>query len=334
MSQVSGAWLALRTERRREAGWHLRRVHAEASCDLYAGVQQPGGILMLVLEIPVTDVPSDLSLPQSRGFSVEISLTGSSSAGVVRYALILADAAYEGVFGILCSDVAAMAAVPSRRADALRSWVRQLHVWQDFVARHGPGGMSEEAVIGLMGEMIIMRDHLQPLMGIRAVLDTWAGPDAEPNDFGLPAGFLEVKTTSRQAPALIQISNAAQLDDRRGAIILAHVHLRPDPGGITLPDLTGSIREALRRDAPDRIAGFDTQLRDAGYLEAQAGLYERRFALDHIDFYRVNDEFPRLTPGDLRPGIENCRYTIQASACAPFRAPVACVGELVGRPGA
>lgn len=332
MSQVSEAWLALRTERRREAGWHLRRVHTEASCDLHAGIQQPGNIAMLVLELPVADVPADLVLPQSRGFSVEPRLTGTSTSGRVRFALILADQAYEDVFDILCSDVAATAAASLRRMDALRSWVRQLHMWQDFMARHGPGGMTEEAVIGLMGELVIIHDHLQPLMGIRAALDAWAGPESEPNDFGLPAGFLEVKTTSRQAPALIPISNAAQLDDSRGTIVLAHVYLRPDPGGTTLAELADLIRESVRRDAPDRMARLDDQFRDAGYLAAQAGLYERRFALDHVDFYRVSGAFPRLTPADLKPGVESCRYTIQVSACVPFRAPAACLGELMGRP--
>lgn len=333
MSQVSDAWLALRAERRREAGWHLRRVHAEASCELSAGIQQPGGAPLLVLELPAADVPPDIVLPQSRGFSVEPRLTGGSSSGTVRYALILSDPAYEAVFDILCTDVAALAAVPARRGEALRSWVRQLHVWQDFMARHGPGGMTEEEVIGLIGELLIIRDHLQPLMSIRAVLDTWAGPDTQPNDFGLPGGFLEVKATTRQAPAVIPISNAEQLDDRRGTIVLAHVHLRPDPGGVKLPELAGAVRTVVREEAPDRVARFEGQLRDAGYLEAQAGLYDRSYALDHVDFYRVSGEFPRLTPADLRTGIDSCRYTIRVSACAPFAVTAACLVELAGQPG-
>ncbi|MBI2714273.1 MAG: PD-(D/E)XK motif protein [Rhizobiales bacterium] len=333
MSQVCDAWLALRAEHRREAGWHLRRVHTEASCEISAGIQQPGGIPMLVLELPVADVPSDIVLPQSRGFSVEPRLTGGSSSGMARYAIILSDPAYESVFDVLCSDVAAVAAALSRRADALRSLMRQLHIWQDFMARHGPGGMSDEEIIGLIGELVLIRDHLRPLIGIRAVLNTWAGPDTQPNDFGLPGGFLEVKTTTRQAPTLIPISNAAQLDDLRGTILLAHVHLRPDPGGVTLPELAGAVRSIVRQDAPELVARFDEQLRDAGYLEAQASFYDRRFGLDRVDFYRVTDGFPRLTPADLRPGVDDCRYTIQVRACAPFAVPATYLDSLVGQPG-
>lgn len=333
MSQVSDAWLALRAEGRPEAGWHLLRVHAEASCEIHAGMKQPGNIPMLVVELPIDEVPIDLVLPQSRGFSVEPQLAGSSASGRARFALILSDRSYENVFTILCTDAAAVAAGPLRRADALRAWVRQLHVWQEFMARHGPGGLSDEEALGLMGELIVIREHLQPLMAVRAIMDVWAGPDTEPNDFGLPGGFLEVKTTSRQAPALIPISNAAQLDDRRGTIILAHVHLRPDPGGITLPELVGLVRTDVRQDAPDRAPDFEAQLREVGYLEAQAELYPRRYSLDHIDFYRVTGDFPRLVTADFRAGVQDCRYAIQVRACAPFAAPAACVGELVGHPG-
>jgi hypothetical protein len=49
VSIVGDAWIALRQEARREAGWHLRRIHPGASCEILAGVQQPGAMSGLLL---------------------------------------------------------------------------------------------------------------------------------------------------------------------------------------------------------------------------------------------------------------------------------------------
>ncbi|WP_163613932.1 PD-(D/E)XK motif protein, partial [Klebsiella variicola] len=69
-------------------------------------------------------------------------------------------------------------------------------------------------------ELIFLRDELAPRVGLGAAVAMWAGPSGEPNDFALPGGFVEIKATTRQAPELIDIANADQLDDSRGRILL------------------------------------------------------------------------------------------------------------------
>jgi hypothetical protein len=331
VTAVGDAWTALRQEARQENGWHLRRVHPAASCEILAGLHQPGTIPGLLLEVPVSDVPADLVLPQSKGFTVEPVLLGGSASGRVRFALMLSDRAYEPVFAVLCEDTAAIAAHSPAPRTALREWTGRLHVWQEFMARHGAAGLSEAAVLGLTGELIALRDHLSPLIGIRAAVDMWSGPVREPNDFALPGGFLEIKATSRQAPELIEIANADQLDDSRGQILLAHVRLRPDPSGTTLPELVSEIRSLIVHEAGDRAAALDHLLMAAGYVDAQADLYTRAFTWERTDFFRVDGDFPRIRRSDLRPGIRSSSYAIELRACAPYAAPSA-LAPMVGAP--
>ncbi|WP_157019473.1 PD-(D/E)XK motif protein [Mesorhizobium xinjiangense] len=318
MTAVSEALTALEEEGRREPGWHVRRVHPAAPCEVLAGLRQPDGIPGLLLEVPADQVPPDLALPRSNGFVVEPALLGGGHAGVVRFSLALTDRSYGAVFTVLCEDVAEAAAKASTPRAALRNWTGRLHIWQAFMAKHGSSGLSDAAVTGLVGELIFLREELATRVGLGAAIGMWAGPHGEPNDFALPGGFVEIKATTRQAPELVDISNAEQLDEGRGRILLGHVRLRLDGDGATLPQLAADIRRRLADEAPHRIADFDGRLLAAGYLVTHDDLYTRAYRRDRLDLFDVTGTFPRLTRSELRAGIRTCSYTIELSACAPF----------------
>lgn len=318
MTAIAEAWTALEAEGRREPGWHVRRVYPAAPCEILAGLRRPDDIPGLLLEVPAGQVPPDLALPRSNGFIVEPALMGSGHAGVVRFSLALTDRSYGAVFTVLCEDVAEAAAAASTPRAALRNWTGRLHIWQAFMAKHGSGGLSETAVTGLIGELIFLRDELAPRVGLGAAVAMWAGPHGEPNDFALPGGFVEIKATTRQAPELIDISNADQLDDSRGRILLGHVRLRLEGGGTTLPQLAADVRQRLAGEAPQLFADFDGRLLAAGYLAAHDDLYVRGYRHDRIDLFDVTGAFPRLTRSGLGAGIRTCSYTIELAACASY----------------
>lgn len=328
MTAVAEAWTALEEEGRREPGWHVRRVHPAAPCEILAGLRRPDDTPGLLLEVPVDQVPRDLTLPRSNGFIVEPTLLGGH-AGTVRFSLSLTDRSYGAVFTVLCEDIAeAAASAPTPRA-ALQNWIGRLHIWQSFMARYGSGGLSEAAVIGLVGELLFLQEELASRVGIGAAIAMWAGPHGEPNDFALPGGFVEIKATARQAPELIEISNVDQLDDGRGRILLGHVRLRPD-GGVTLPQLAADIRQRLAGEAPHLLAEFDGRLLAAGYLAAHDDLYVRAYRHDRIDLFDVTGAFPRLTRSELRAGIRTCSYTIEVAACALFVVGSAVLDAMAG----
>lgn len=329
MNVVREAWAALRGERRTEAGWHVRRIHVEAACDIFAGIRQPGSVPGLLLELAAEDVPAGLVLPVSRGFTVDPVLLDGAGIGRARFALSLADTAYEPVFEVLCEDTAGAASHAVRPRVAIREWISRLHVWQEFMARHGPEALGEAAVIGLFGELWMLRAHLVDLMGLDAAIDAWVGPKGEPNDFALSRGCLEVKSTTRQAPDLIEISNADQLDDTRSPILLAHLLLRATTEGESLSGLVTALRSSLGTSSAERLRRFNDLLLAVGYVDTWAELYERRWLVQRIDLYRVHGEFPRIRPTDLRPGVRNCRYVIETIACAPFNVGVDALADLI-----
>jgi hypothetical protein len=330
MSAVEEAWRALRDEDRDEPGWHLRRVHPGARCELFAGIRQPDGTPGLIVEIEAAMLPSTVRMPQSTGFRIDTALVGHSHLGRVRIALSLAHDAYAAVFSVLCTDAAGVAAKQADAASAVSAFVGHLHVWQAFMAHHGPDGLSETAVIGLMGELHVLADHLAPLLGLGRALDAWAGPRGEPNDFSLAAGYLELKTTARQAPDSLSISNASQLDISRGRILLGHLRFRPAANGPTLPEMVENIRTRLASEAPVAIPQFTALLLAAGYIDAHRDNYMLRLEPAGLQLFEVTAEFPHVAPDDLRAGIRDCSYTIDLGICASWAVPESALASLVG----
>lgn len=330
MSSVEEAWKALREERRTEAGWHLRRLHPEAPCELFAGIHQPDGGPGLIVEVDVAAVASTIRMPKSAGFHVDTVLLGHSHSGRVRIVLSLAHTAYSAVFAVLCVDAAGVAASQADAGSAVSAFVGRLHVWQAFMARHGPDGLSETAVIGLMGELHILADHLAPLMGIEHALGAWAGPRGEPNDFSLAAGFLEIKATIRQAPDSLLISNASQLDIRRGRILLGHLRFRPASDGATLPDMVDDVRMRLMNEAPAAVPRFAALLLAAGYVDAHRENYMLHLEPDGLQLFEVTADFPHIAPDELRAGVLDCSYTIDLGACAPWAVSGSTLVSLAG----
>jgi hypothetical protein len=295
----------------------VRRIRENAPCEILAGVHQPDELPGLLLELDVGDIPAGLTFPQSRGFAVDPVLLDGGAVGRARFALTLADRAYEAVFTVLCEDTAVAASSAARPRQALRDWVGRLHVWQEFMARHGSDGLSEAAATGLFGELWFLRDRLAPSAGIAASIDAWSGPLGEPNDFALAQGFVEVKATTRQAPELIEISDLDQLDERRGRILLAHVRLQPDPQGESLAQLVSSVRAAAgAASGSDHLRRLNDLLLSVGYLDAHADRYSRPWRVNGVDLFAVGEDFPRMRRNDARLGVRGCRYTIEVAACA------------------
>ena len=62
---------------------------------------------------------------------------------------------------------------------------------------------------------------------------------------------------------------------------------------------------------------FALRLAEAGYTDAEE--YERTwYHVTNVRYYRVQDDFPRLTRGVVPPGVGDATYTIALDACAPF----------------
>jgi hypothetical protein len=122
--------------------------------------------------------------------------------------------------------------------------------------------LPEEYVLGLIGELLILRELLQTACGrVPPATDPtacWRGWQRQARDFVLPRASIEVKTTGlsvsrHRISGLDQVEPRAIDGDQLERLFIASVGLRRSSGGIghSIAGLADDIILALRRDSTD-----------------------------------------------------------------------------------
>jgi hypothetical protein len=129
-----------------------------------------------------------------------------------------------------------------------------------------------------------------------------------------------VKTTSTKQHQKLAIASERQLDDTgAGTIILLHLSLDIRTGqGETLLDMVASVRSIVAND-PLAKEEFENRLFELGYLDLHASRYEQTsYTVREANYFKVEQDFPRIVEADLRNGVGDVRYTISISECKRF----------------
>lgn len=321
MTIIGDAWRSIGASVCSPSGWDARRVYPASSCDIFAALGQPGAIPGLLVEIESRTVLSSIRFPGSAGFTVYPEAVTPGPNGKVRLCLMLADNRYADVFEVLIEDVAGAVGEASSDADGLRVFVARLNIWQAFMQKHGPDGLGPEEHAGLFAELVFL-EKLAGNLPVGNAVSSWKGPWGGIHDFDFGGRCLEVKSSATPSRPGFTVSSLIQLDETRvGLLLLCHVMLDIGRGenGDTLPELVERIRDRVGGEDVAALARLDELLIQAGYLDAQSGLYaSRRFLVGCLRWFRVAGGFPRIRPSDARPGIVSASYQVSIDACASF----------------
>lgn len=223
---------------------------------------------------------------------------------------------YERVFRALCSDI--IRELPRRAVPVTEAVSSVLGQWADFWRRNVE--FSREAEIGLIGELLFLRDWVMPHHGDSSIA-FWTGPTGTTHDFTSSSISIEVKTTSgtQSAPAHT-ISSLEQLDDpSSGVLYLASIQIMEDPIGEL--GVTGLIKDVVMNLGSGDIGLFETLLARLRVPD-ESSLPTTRWRLMSTGLYSVSESFPRMTWSKLpqinRAAIPNASYRLEMAACSPW----------------
>ena len=301
-------------------GWRTILIAAAGSCVLSAGRRFPGSEEALLAGFSAATVPAAEKLPEGQGFNIErvdphgdgktwLALSRRSSGSVELFLTMVCDVA-----GALDAEAGA------DEARLLRVFLGRVRAWQEFM-RKGAQALSPEAEIGLVGEITLLAAIIEAGVPAAAAVESWVGPLDGIQDFELGTGAIEVKATLSSAGFPARIGSLEQLDDAaRQPLFVAGVRLCQTAGGQNLPDFVGTLRASITGNA-EAHRMFAERLLSAGYLDAHADRYPRRFELARIRLIEVGQGFPRLTPGAVPAGVLKAMYEIDLD-----KAPGECVG--------
>lgn len=170
------------------------------------------------------------------------------------------------------------------------------------------GLLSETEIMGLIGELLYMRDNMIPTFGVDAALESWTGPEHTHKDYSMNNCWYEIKTISSGKES-VRISSLEQLDsDIEGALIVYSLErMSPSFNGIKLNALIGEIIElipiAIQRDlflAKLELYGYDFSPEYDNFV----------FAVTDCVSYKVIEGFPRLVRRDIPASVSRIQYEI------------------------
>lgn len=328
IDEFVAVWDAL-SDSSTEVGWCGIPVAGAGECELMAARRFPGNEEALLACFPTASPGMSDHLPEGKGF--EVVRVDPFDDGKTWIALSRKESGSPELFAEMVGDVAGVmdAAAPEGDASVLKAMLRRVRMWQHFMSR-GKGLLSSEAELGLAGELFFMMRLLDAGVSCESVLGGWVGPDNAPQDFLFGDGAIEVKATMSSSGFPVKIGSLEQLDDAVASpLFLAVVKFATGDGGMRLPEMVAEVEQRIQED-PGALDLLRERLLVAGYTEAHADRYSRRFDPNEWRVFCVSEGFPRLTSGVVPVGVMRTVYEIDLKHAGGFLCDFAAVLSQLG----
>ena len=220
-------------------------------------------------------------------------------------------------FCTFCQDLLDSVCAIGEDETAYHTLRSRYYSWRQLF-RPDNAGMTESEMMGLIGELLFLRDRMIPERGIDIALDSWTGPEKTHKDFSDQHDWYEVKTISFGKES-VRISSIEQLDsDTDGTLIIYELEkMSPSYEGIRINHLVNSIIALLVNTSQREIFMAKLQLYGFEFSNENDNLV---FSLKSIFEYKVDTEnFPRLHRALLPNAITRAQYELLLTEIEPFK---------------
>ena len=309
-NEIHMAWSSLSSEESGQ-GWQAIALEPAGQLHLMAGRRFPENAEAVILGFPFKSIGVAEKLPESQGFAVERADLEDKSH--LWLALTRKLAGSIDIFLVMVLDVIrALDQAVAEGADEtklMKVFFGRVTGWQEFM-RKGTQTLSLEAEIGLIGELLVLKEVVKAGVAAISAIESWKGPLDGVQDFEIGTGAFEVKSTISSSGFLAKIGSLDQLDDStRQPLFLVGIKLKQTENGKNLPEIIESIRNEFQNNYEANGLLTD-RLLAAGFFDSHAEQYSRRFELVEKRTLEVTDTFPRLTSGNVHVGILKTIYEI------------------------
>ena len=321
-TELAGLWLEI-DQTVLAAGAVQRRVLPKSKHDCFIGAHRPTGDRFLDLRLidqsqpPTTPVPGTQALKvatRDHGESFEIQLRLVSESFLALFDDLIID-----LLEVVSADLGAGTA---------SAVLARLRAWMSFWSR-GADVMGKDRAAGLYGELVVL-EELVAALGDSVAVTAWTGPDLQSQDFQLPQGAIEVKTSRGSGTPRVTISSEKQLMTKpSGKLWLSVIGLdqRAQGPGETIDDIVQRLRLMITGATTD--AEFKVKLIDAGWVGEAPDVRTEKYTTTYRADFRVSPEFPRLVPGSLPLGVSKVSYELDTAVLAPHLIVAPDVKELM-----
>lgn len=128
-------------------------------------------------------------------------------------------------------------------------------------------------------------------------------------------GHLEVKSTLSSKGSIITISSAFQLETTKNNLFLIFYSLSQTQNGESISDIINYIDKKIKNE--EIKIKFYKKLFNIGYNLTETE-YDK-FRIDKINYYKITDNFPKISSKNLDLRIKEVKYKIDLTFCDSFK---------------
>jgi len=220
-------------------------------------------------------------------------------------------------FCTFCQDLIDSVRVISDDESAYQTLRSRFFSWRQLF-RPDKGNLTESEIMGLIGELLFLRDDMIPKIGPEAALESWMGPERTHKDFSYQQTWYEVKSISFGKES-VRISSIEQLDsDIDGTLVIFELEkMSPSFDGIRLNQLAAELLTILTNTSQRETFLAKLQLFGFDFSKENDNLV---FALRSKLLYGVdNEKFPRIRKNMLPEAINRVQYELLLTEIEPFK---------------
>jgi len=220
-------------------------------------------------------------------------------------------------FCTFCQDLMDSVRVTSDDEAAYQTLRSRYYSWRQLF-RPDNARMTEAEIMGLIGELLFLKDYMIPERGIDVALESWMGPEKTHKDFSDQQDWFEIKTISFGKES-VRISSVEQLDsDIDGALVIYELEkMSPSFDGIKLNQLANNIIASLQSASQREVFIDKLQLFGFDFSNEYDNLV---FALRGEHKYNVDtNNFPRIHRDMLPDAIARVQYDLLLTEIEPFK---------------
>ncbi|MDE6785038.1 MAG: PD-(D/E)XK motif protein [Ruminococcus sp.] len=283
------------------------RIDPEHILELYIGLDEKGRKSI--------ELRSQFSPRRINGTSsIEINQYDNKKYKTLRFSLT--DEEISNLFYTFCDDITEQTRCLANAGAGYNAVILRFNQWKKLFVSSKKAFLSEPQIMGLIGELLFLKEQLISRLGCYDALRSWSGQELTHKDFSYNETWTEVKAIKRSSQA-VRISSLEQLDSEYDGelVVYALEKMSPEYNGITLNRIVIEVMNMFS-DVEDRDI-FMSKVALQGY---EYNNYYDDFVYEKIYSrnFRVNSDFPKLTPQTVPEAVVKSAYDIDLNRISGF----------------
>lgn len=286
---------------------YFSRVDSEHVLELFIGLDEQG---RKAIELRSPFVPRKITGTAS----IDVNQYKREEYNTIRFSL--SNDEVSGLYYKFCDDIIEQTRCLREKSEGYQTVVNRFFMWKKTFVPGNKCLLSESEIMGLIGEILFLKNDLSKRIGLSNALQAWSGQELTHKDFSAGESWYEVKTIHR-GKTTVKISSIEQLEsNNNGELIVYSLEKMSEAyNGISLNKLVLNTMNMF--ETQQEKEDFWSKVSMHGY-EFNNYYDSFVFEISNCSKYSVYEGFPRLQKNQLPKAIVKASYELQLTDIKEF----------------